>query len=347
MKANFLKFWVITLLCLAGCSPLESSSEIPWPTNNWQISSPEAQNVDSAVLDQMLTHIDETHLNLHSLLIIRNGRIILEKYYPPYTRDTKHELYSVTKSFTSTLAGIALDQGKLTGLNQPVLDLFPDMIFANNSFEKESINIENLLTMTSGLDWLEGDSSYTAMYRSSNWVKWVMDLPMADPPGKEFRYCSGCSHVLSTIVNRAAATEGASFASRYLFSPLGIRDFEWETDQAGIPIGGWGLKLTTRDMAKLGYLYLNSGQWEGSQIVSKTWVQTAVTKHVDTEGDLGYGYQWWTYPRHNGYAALGRYGQTIFVLPDAKIIVVITAEIDGHDAIFKLIDDYIVPSATD
>jgi len=116
-----------------------------------------------------------------------------------------------------------------------------------------------------------------------------------------------------------------------LFEPLGITGAAWDTDAAGTPIGGWGLKLTPREMAKLGYLYLSGGRWDGRQIVSTDWVKTATRKHTSTDSELGYGYQWWIYPSWGAYAALGRYGQTIFVVPNLDLIVVTTAQVEGHD----------------
>jgi CubicO group peptidase (beta-lactamase class C family) len=134
------------------------------------------------------------------------------------------------------------------------------------------------------------------------------------------------------------------FADQYLFQPLGISNIQWDTDAAGILIGGWGLQITPRDMAKLGYLYLREGQWDGQQIVSAEWVKNATRKHTETGGDLGYGYQWWTHPALEGYTATGRYGQTIFVIPKADLVVVTTAEGTDHDDIFRLIEQYILPA---
>jgi CubicO group peptidase (beta-lactamase class C family) len=134
------------------------------------------------------------------------------------------------------------------------------------------------------------------------------------------------------------------FADQYLFKPLGITNVKWDTDAEGIPIGSWGLQITPRDMAKLGYLYLHHGQWEGQQIVSAEWVKNATRTHTETDGELGYGYQWWTYPSLAAYTALGRYGQTIFVVPESDLVIVTTAEMDNHDEIFRLIEQYILPA---
>lgn len=338
---------IVGLVFLAGCGGAPAQEAGGSPTRDWPESTPAEQGMDGALLEQMLAHIDETNLNLHSLLVIRHGTIVLEKYFPGHGRSEQHAQYSVTKSFTATLFGIAMDQGKLQEVNLPVKDFFREKTFANPDPRKDKLVLEDLLTMASGLDWLEGDLTYSAMYRSGDWVGYVMDLALESDPGERFTYCSGCSHVLLQVVQQAVGMDVVDYARENLFAPLGIRDFQWERTPQGEAIGGWGLNLTARDMAKLGYLYLHGGVWEGKQVVSKSWIETATTKHLETGGRLGYGYQWWTYPTHNAYAALGRGGQTIFVIPDLDVIVVTTADLsDGHDPIFQLIDNFIIPGVT-
>lgn len=315
-----------------------------WPTAGWRVALPAEQGLDAARLSQMSDAIQAQDLALHSLLVIRHGYIVSETYFAPYRADTKHELYSCTKSFIATLVGIAIDQRAIADVTQPVADLLPGRTFKNPSAEKAAMTLAHLLTMTTGLDWTEGDPAYRAMYMSRDWVSYVMDLPMRAQPGVEFNYCSGCSHILSAIVQGRTGMSTRDFAAKALFQPLGITDVRWDTDAQGIPIGGWGLQITPRDMAKLGFLYLHGGAWEGRQIVSAQWVQTATEKHTATGGAPGYGYQWWIYPRWNAYAALGRQGQTIFVIPDLDLVVVTTAAVENHDAIFRLIEQYIVPA---
>jgi CubicO group peptidase (beta-lactamase class C family) len=300
--------------------------------------------MDSQKLAEMLAAIQEQHLNLHSLLIIRNGYLVSETYFGSDQQDTRHELYSCTKSFVATLIGIALDKGYIAGTDQHIMDFFPERTFANLDQQKAAMTLEDVLTMKTGLDWKEGDPAYRAMYQSSDWVKYVLDEPMAAPPGSQFNYCSGCSHVLSAILQQTTGMNPRDFADQYLFKPLGISNVKWDTDAEGIPIGGWGLQITPRDMAKLGYLYLHNGMWDGQQIVSAEWAENATRTHTETDGDLGYGYQWWTYPSLAAYTALGRYGQTIFVVPESDLVIVTTAEMDNHDEIFRLIEQYILPA---
>jgi CubicO group peptidase (beta-lactamase class C family) len=172
----------------------------------------------------------------------------------------------------------------------------------------------------------------------------MLDLPMYEQPGRQFRYCSGCSHLLSAIVQQRSGMNTRDFAQQALFDPLGISNVNWEDDRQGIPIGGWGLWLTPRDMAKFGYLYLHDGVWDGRQVVPMAWVKAAVQGHTETGTGIGYGYQWWTDPARDAYIALGRDGQMIYVVPPLQLIVVTTAATEGHDAIFELIRQYIVPA---
>jgi CubicO group peptidase (beta-lactamase class C family) len=317
-----------------------------WPTTGWNTSTPEAQGIDAQKLAEMLQAIKDENLNLHSLLIIRYGYLVRENYFGSYDANTRHQLYSVTKSFIATLIGIALDKGYIKNTDQRVVDFFPQRTFDNLSERKQAMTLDDLLTMRSGLEWVEGDPAYREMYTSPDWLKVVLDKPMAAEPGRMFNYCSGCSHVLSAIVQEATGTNPRDFADQFLFKPLGITDYRWDIDADGTPVGGWGLQLTPRDMAKLGYLYLHNGQWDGQQIVSANWVADATRLHTATDGQLGYGYQWWTYYPLKAYTALGRGGQTVFVIPELDLIVVTTAELDNHDAIFRLIQQYIVPAAT-
>jgi CubicO group peptidase (beta-lactamase class C family) len=334
-----------TVAAAPGETPAATAVIRPyWPTQGWRTSTPAEQGMDAGKLAQMLESVRQQNLDLHSLLVIRKGAIVSETYFGSTTPETRREIYSVTKSFVATLVGIAIDKGLIAGVDQRVGEFFPDRSFANWDTAKQAMTLENLLTMTTGLNWPEADATFRQLYGSRDWVKFVMDEAMRSQPGSEFLYCSGCSHVLSAIIQQQAGMNTRDFAQRELFGPLGIADAAWDTDTRGIPIGGWGLKLTPREMAKLGYLYLNGGQWDGRRIVSAEWVRTATQKHTESDGDLGYGYQWWTYPKWGTYAALGRYGQTIFVIPELDLVVVTTAALNSHEPIFDLIEEYIVPA---
>ena len=335
---------------LAACSAKPAPSPVArdfWPTQGWRTSTPEAQQMDSERLDAALDSARQQNLSLHAVLIIRHGSVVLERYFPPFDETTAHSLYSCTKSFVSALAGIAIDKRLLPGVYRPVLSFFSEKSFAGTTKSKQIMTVENLLTMSSGLDWLEADETYDRMYSSSrDWVKFILDLPMVSRPGRAFNYSSGCSHLLSAIIQKTTGMNTYDFACANLFGPLGIKDPVWERDPSGIPIGGWGLSLSPRDMAKLGYLYLHEGKWEGKQIVPASWVRNSTRPHIKADDNWQYGYQWWVDPSLTFFAALGRYGQSIFVVPGLDLVAVFTAHIDSYDPEVELLKSYIIPACT-
>ena len=315
-----------------------------WPTAAWRVSTPEEEGMDPAMLEHMVAEIERTGLQLDSALVIRNGAIVSETYFNGQKADSLHTMYSVTKSFTATLLGIAMDQGKLDGVERKVSEVLPGRDYANPDPRKADMTVEDLLTMRSGLGWQEGDPAYRAMYMSRDWVQWVMDLPMERDPGEKFNYCSGCTHVLSAILQEQVGMSAEAFGRKHLFGPLGIKNLRWEADAQGISIGGWGLNITARDMAKLGYLYLHNGEWDGKQVLSAEWVKAATTKRAEGGGRLDYAYQWWIDEQNDAFAATGRDGQLIYVHPETGIIVVFTARGVDHDVELAIIDTYVLPA---
>ena len=277
-----------------------------------------------------------------------HGYIVQEKYFAGYTVGASHDLFSCTKSFISALMGIAIDKGFVADIYRPVLGFFPEHSFAAVDSWKRALTVQNLLTMSAGLAWVEGDETFARMYTApgGDWIKFVLDFPMVAEPGKLFTYSSGNSHVLAAIIQRSSGEDLYDFATASLFGPLGITDLRWERDPQGVPIGGWGLRLSPRDMAKVGYLYLHGGLWEGKQLVPAAWVRESTTSHIQADHGWSYGYQWWIDPDVPCFAALGRYGQCIFVVPRLDLVVVFTAHIDSNDAERDLLKNYIIPACT-
>ncbi len=307
--------------------------------------------MDSELLARMFDYIAREEANIHGVLIVRNGYTVVEAYSRAYGPNIRHSTASVGKSFTGALVGIAIREGYIEGVDQKVADFFPDDPDWQTDPLKQAMTVEHLLTMTSGLDWPESAASYSSsqnimnqMMRSRDWVQFVLDRPMVATPGITFNYSSGVSHLLAAIVQEATGTSAISFARAHLFEPLGISHVFWPSDPRGILFGGGGLRLTPRDLAKFGQLYLQDGVWDGQQILSPEWVEASIAQQVNAHGAASYyGYQWWV--RGSGtFAAHGYRGKRIFVIPDLEMVVVFTADLSGNIP-SVLLSNFIVPSA--
>jgi len=332
-------------------TPTNTSTPIAtsyWPTQDWRTSTPEQQGMDSGLLAQMMEQIQSKQINLHSMIIVRHGTIVAEAYFQPKYATNLAEVYSVTKSIVSALVGIAIEQGSIDSVNHKVLDYFPDLSVANNDARKQAITIENLLTMSSGLDWSD-DVNLEKIGQNQDWVKYVLDLPMAAAPGEQFTYNSGAPTILTAILRKTTGKSPWEFAQTNLFGPLGISDIYWETTPTGLEIGGWGIQMTPRDMAKFGYLYLRDGVWDGKQIVPASWVKASLEKHIDpkmeSEKRSGYGYLWWL-QTFGASAAQGLGGQYILLLPAQDLEVVFTSDLSPQDfqKPYDLFETYILPA---
>ena len=317
----------------ANCNGLtapQTTAEPIWPTNGWQASTPEEQGLDSTKLAG-LVDFGTTH-SFDSLLIVRHGKIVAEAYYAPYTAGIPHAQYSVTKSVISTLTAIASKEGLLDSPNHRVLDFFDRPSIANLDPRKEAITVQNLLDMTSGFEWTQqvGNSipavkTNEQMFRSSNWVKFVLDRPMSSAPGDIFNYDSGNPHLLSAILTKLTGITALDYAKAKLFGPLGIGDVSWSHDPQGNSSGCTGLWLEPRDMAKIGYLYLRNGKWEGKQLLPDSWIDKV--RHGTIASALEYSNLFWELADKHVYFASGLYGQNIFVFPDFDLVAVTTGRV--------------------
>jgi CubicO group peptidase (beta-lactamase class C family) len=320
----------------SACSSLRQPAEREalWPTEEWQTSTPEEQGMDADKLNEMMEMIDGRGVAIDSVLVIRNGYIVFEQYRNGYEQMSSHHIQSVTKSFTSTLVGIAIKEGFLKDADQRVVDFFPERTIANLDSRKQNMTLEHLLTMSEGMDWHEVDLPYThpdnslgQMWKKDDVIQHVLDQAMVREPGEAWNYNSGTSILLGNIVEQASGQSVLSFARKYLFDPLGIGDLYWSKADGSHYHTDGGLYMMPRDMARLGYLMLNDGVWDGKQILPPDWVSTATTAHYQTHGTYRYGYQWWLLPQDGIYAATGHYGQAIYVIPEADLVVVFTANI--------------------
>jgi CubicO group peptidase (beta-lactamase class C family) len=317
--------------------PKQVATQVDWPTQSWHTSTPEEGGLDSAKLAEGLQAIQQQNTQIDSLMVIRNGAVLLDADFYPYDSQYLHDLASVTKSFMTTLIGIAVDQGKLK-LDQPVLSFFPERTIANRDDRKERMTVRHLASMTNGFEsgCMEGDgATLSAMRSKPDWVQAALDRKMVLEPGTQFCYDSPGMHLLSAILQKATGMTALEFARLNLFKPLGIRDVYWKSDPQGITRGWGDLHLKPADAAKLGYLWMNNGVWDGKQVVSAAWVKDSVKYHNNFGGGDGYGYGWWLW--ESGYGASGRGGQSIKVEPALNAIVVTSGggfdydtEVDQH-----------------
>jgi CubicO group peptidase (beta-lactamase class C family) len=263
--------------------------------------------------------------------------VVLDAYFSPYDGSFPHDLGSVTKSVTTTLIGIAAGQGKLQ-LDQPVVSFFPGRTIANLDERKKSLTVRHLVSMRNGMEsqCFHGDEPTLDVMRSQpDWVQAALDRKMTSQPGTSFCYDSPGMHLLSAILQEVTGMTEVDFARQVLFEPLGIREVAWESDPQGYSHGWGDLHLKPQDAAKLGYLWLHSGQWEGKQIIPAAWVSDSVQAHSRMVGnEYGYGYGTWVSPID--FYAMGRGGQFIRVIPSMDTLVVVTAGGPDIDFAFLL-----------
>jgi CubicO group peptidase (beta-lactamase class C family) len=330
----FAKPWLAFIAASLLCMSLGAQTPHgPWPTQQWATATPEELGMDSGALAAL---VDFGAANdMDSLMVTRHGRIVAEAYYAPFKPGMRHRINSATKGVVAALTGIAIQQGKLSGAAQPVLPLFADRNIANVDARKKAMTVQHLLDMTSGLDWTEPltdgrPDSMIEMARSADWVQFVLDRPMAQAPGTAFNYSSGNSQLLTAILARQTGMSVPDFATQHLFKPLGISDMVWKKDPQGLAIGGYGLYLQTRDMARIGYLYLRGGEWNGAQIIPRSWVNRVYQARVPmifppvTSTSMRYGDQWWTHSERKMYMAVGFNRQIILVMPQEGVVAAMT-----------------------
>lgn len=349
-----------SLILLAGCiqapeapsilqDPVLQDQVASWSTQGWRTSTPEEQGMDSGVLAAMLEEIQQRGHNIDSVSVTRNGYLVADAAIYPYKQDTKHIIHSCTKSIVSALIGIAIEQGYIDDVQTPVLDFFPGRSVENMDENKKSMTLEDLLTMSSGLScrdsYLYRWSGLNEMRASSDWIQHMLDLPMAETPGTKFEYCNGASFLLSAILTETTGMSAHEFADKHLFGPLGITDVIWPTNPQGINIGWGELRMRPQDLAKVGYLYLRGGEWDGEQIIPSSWVEESTRKHISGTLEDGYGYQWWI-DDSGIFMAVGYAGQFIFVVPEKELVVVITSDLGDRDFYVPqvLLVDYIIPA---
>jgi CubicO group peptidase (beta-lactamase class C family) len=328
------------LICVtaAGFANGEGLATSDWPTEGWSVAAPEAEGMDSGELADLVEWAKAERVD--SLLVVRHGKIVLDAYYAPFKPGIRHNLYSATKSVLGTLTAIAIRDHLLDSVDHPVLDFFQDKAVANVDDRKKAITVQHLLDMSSGFEW---DRSSYAMFGSSDPTKFVLDKPTKAEPGQSFYYNNGGPYILSALITTLAGQNALDFAKKELFEPLGITDVDWGKPDAQNVINGQShLFLLPRDMAKLGYLYLHKGEWDGKQIIPASWVERARAGIIDAGyGGFRYANLWWSLPSEGAYLAWGAHDQLIIVIPEADIVAVLTAALPNGTISPNDLVDYI------
>jgi CubicO group peptidase (beta-lactamase class C family) len=317
-----------------GAPPIMSLSP-DYLGDGWQTSTPDAQGIDGALLSIRLNRLlQDGSGGIDGVVIVRNDQLVAEAYFNGYARDTQHDMRSVTKSITASLAGIAIEQG-LIALDDTLsqhISRFEE--FDNVDDRKRSIRIVNVLNMQTGLDCDDGRESSpgneTHMYRRDDWIKYVLGVPMQAAPGTTTSYCSGGVTVLGSIIAARAGSRLEDFARTYLLAPLNMSDVRWLHSPLGVTNASSAIQLRPRDAAKFGNLFLNGGRWNGVPVVPQAWVERSAQTSTAIRGE-SYGWLWWkSHFQVNGAVQPGMYasgngGNLILVLPGELLVVVITA----------------------
>jgi len=333
----------------------------PIDRDGWQTQSLDGAGIRQRPLAALVSRIrDSTFPRVYSVLLVKDGKLVFEEYFAGRHRYQAHAMHSVSKSVTSILVGIAIDQG-LIGVDDPVNIYFDDYKGLEWIDRPYEITIRNLLTMAHGTDWDEHSrplsdpkNSIRAMTDSDDWLHFTLNHKLIEPPGKRYNYAGGMPVLLGEIVSRASGQDLGGFAERYLFHPMGIYIEGWHRSRHGIVNAQGGLYLRPRDMAKIGQLMLDKGVWQGNRIISEKWVEASLKKRVTAEFGWGYGYQWRLGHAVIGdqlidlFFAAGRGGQHIIVVPDQRLVAVFTAQpIDnpgGPNRNLIMMADYVLPA---
>ncbi|MBX9626564.1 MAG: beta-lactamase family protein [Gemmataceae bacterium] len=319
-------------------------SSLPAAAADLPRSTPEEQGVSPRAVLAFVEAADRGIDSLHSVMIVRHGRVVAEGWWAPYTPDARHMLFSLSKSFTSTAVGLAEAEGKLSA-DDPVLKFFPDEAPANPGNQLKAMRLTDLLRMSTG------QQTEPPRKADEPWTKTFLAHPVPFKPGTHFLYNTSATYMASAAVQKATGETVLDFLKPRLFDPLGIKDPTWEKSPQGISTGGYGLSVRTEDIAKFGQLLLQKGKWDGKQLVPAAWVERATARQTsngsnpNSDWDQGYGYQFWRC-RHGAYRGDGAFGQFCVVLPDQDAVVAITAGTNDLLGVLNVVWDKLLPGFT-
>ncbi len=313
-------------------------------------SLPEVQGISSTAISAFLKHMEEQQLGLHSFMLLRHGAVVAEGWWSPYRPELPHSLFSHSKSFTSTAIGLAVADGLLS-VEDKVVSFFPEDVPAVISPHLAMMNISHLLMMGTG--HTEDTTSYMLDSEDGNWARAFLQLPVAKIPGTHFLYNTGATYMLSAILQKVSGLTLLQYLEPRLFEPLGIRNPTWDSCPRGINIGGYGLSITTEDIAAFGQLYLQQGVWNNRQLLPREWIAAAASRQIDnndgspgassSDWTQGYGYQFWRC-RSNAYRGDGAFGQFCIVMPEQDAVVAITSGSSDMQSILNGVWNILLPA---
>jgi CubicO group peptidase (beta-lactamase class C family) len=327
--------------------------------DGWETASVYETNIDAEKLVGLIHNIRKgDYKNIDSLLLVKDGKLIIEEYFNDFDREKAHQIRSATKSIGSMLTGIAIDHHFIKGTDENIYPYFKNDEIGRKWHEKaKDITLKNLLTMTSGYacddHGVQSFECEKAMVQSDDWVAYALNLPMAYNPGKHWAYNSSSLILVSETISRTSKMTIPDFADKYLFKPLGIDEFHWGFSPKGRAFIAGNAKMKPRDMAKVGLLMLNRGRWNGKQVISERWITESTRAHEKSNNHTGYGYLWWIGQQMFGqkniaaYWAAGNGGNYIFVSPALALVVVFTG--GNYNSILEvqplgMLINYIIPA---
>lgn len=357
---NILSFWrkaILALSFVAGGSPLLSLAAPPpvreivavAPVWEWTESAPAAQGMDADMLSKLRSRLEGEMPLVRSVLIARRDQVVFEYYRQGITSESLHYIASATKSFISALAGIALEKGCLPSIDEKIVRLLPARVLEGIDPKASDITVRHLLTMTSGFAWDEKSFTPAMWKEMADFVQSAAQRRVAGTPGGDFNYDSLSVHLLSAILTEACGMSTANFAEENLFKPIGISDYRWSTDPQGYYTGPYGIRMRTRDLARFGRLFLHKGNWQGRQVIPAGFFEESTSRQNagGWPGRTDYGYLWWVTGgagNRRSYFANGQGGQFIYVVPEAELVFVITAQVEAKYDMRALINDFIFPA---
>ena len=380
LKLVIFSVLLAALTCCGGKQPDPYKYTVPeLADDGWSVGDADEAGLKTEILSDMMNYIRDTEgHNMHSILIFKDGKLVFEEYFegylysgnPPgsdgdyikYDRETDHYLASVSKTVTSVIFGIAVKEGFITDLDEKIVDIFPQYSDVLTG-DKEDITVRHLLTMSSGLAWDESSTPYgdpsndvTKLFLSDDPLKEILSNALLTIPGQTFLYNSGGTNVVGAIIEKYTGMSLLDFGNSYLFDPLNVSGGAWQKMGGGLFFASGGVFMRPRELAKIGYLFINNGYWKDTQIVSEEWIDDSTTEHILTNGRTlpaahGYGYKWWIMDFHANnktypcFFAAGWGDQYMFIFPGQEMIVVFNGGNylkSGSVSRFDLVEDYIL-----